>query len=178
MQLGLDPLYRLYETSDGWVCIAVTNDGQWKGLVNALGEPAIGDDPRFADALARGSHRHELDTVLEPLFAQRTSADIFGALDGHGVPCEIADPEFSLGVFDDPEMREHGLVVEQEHPKLGRFEHFGTTISFSDTPGRIWGPPPVVGQHTRQILDEYGYDGDEIGKLIADGAVFEDLWVD
>ncbi|HEX4218247.1 MAG TPA: CoA transferase [Acidimicrobiales bacterium] len=178
MQLGLGPLYRLYETSDGWVCIAATTEGQWKGLLDALGQPAIGDDPRFADASARGRHRPELDAVLEPLFRHRTSAELFDALDGHGVPSEIADPEFSRRVFDDPEMREHGLLVEQQHPKLGKFEHFGTTISFSDTPGRIWGPPPVVGQHTRQILDEYGYDGDEIGKLIADGAVFEDLWVD
>jgi crotonobetainyl-CoA:carnitine CoA-transferase CaiB-like acyl-CoA transferase len=75
-------------------------------------------------------------------------------------------------------MRELGLLVEQHHPKLGRFEHFGTTISFSDTPGRIWGPPPVVGQHTREIMREYDFGDDEIDKLLAGEAVFEDLWVD
>ena len=93
------------------------------------------------------------------------------------MPCEIADPRFSLQVFDDPEMRKLGLVVEQQHPKLGRFEHFGSTISFSDTPGRIFGPPPVVGQHTREIMGEHGFDEDEIDKLLAGEAVFEELWV-
>jgi crotonobetainyl-CoA:carnitine CoA-transferase CaiB-like acyl-CoA transferase len=178
MQLGVHPLYRLYQTADGWVCIAATKDGQWHGLLDALGEPTVGDDPRFGNASARAAHRHELDEVLEPLFRRQASADVFAALDRHGVPCEIADPDFARHAFDDPEMRERGLLVEQHHPKLGRFEHFGTTISFSDTPGRIWGPPPVVGQHTREILRQYDFDDDEIEKLLAGEAVFEDLWVD
>ncbi len=69
-------------------------------------------------------------------------------------------------------------MVEQQHPKLGRFNHFGSTITFSETPSRIWGPPPVVGQHTREIMRENGYDAGEIDKLLAGEAVFEDLWVD
>ena len=105
------------------------------------------------------------------------SRDLFERLDAHGVPCEIADPDFAAGVFDDPEMRARGLVVEQQHPKLGRFEHFGTTIDFSDTPGKIWGPPPLVGQHTREIMHEYGFDDTEIDKLIEVKAVFEELSV-
>jgi crotonobetainyl-CoA:carnitine CoA-transferase CaiB-like acyl-CoA transferase len=178
MQLGLHPLYRLYRTADGWVCIAATKDEHWRGLLAALGPTDVGDDPRFGDAPSRGAHRHELDEVLEPLFRARSATDVFAALDHHGVPCEIADPEFSRRAFDDPEMRELGLLVEQHHPKLGRFEHFGTTISFSDTPGRIWGPPPVVGQHTREIMREYDFSDDEIEKLLAGDAVFEDLWVE
>jgi crotonobetainyl-CoA:carnitine CoA-transferase CaiB-like acyl-CoA transferase len=178
MQLGLHPLYRLYQTADGWVCIAATKDEHWRGLLGALGHASVGDDPRFGDASGRAAHRQELDELLEPLFRKGTAADVFAALDEHGVPCEIADPEFSRRAFDDPEMRELGLLVEQQHPKLGRFEHFGTTISFSDTPGRIWGPPPVVGQHTREIMREYDFGDDEIDKLLAGEAVFEDLWVD
>ena len=100
--------------------------------------------------------------------------DAFALLDASGVPCEIADPDFSLGVFDDPEMRARGLVVTQDHPVLGRFDHFGTTIDFSETPGRIWGPPPLVGQHTREIMHEYGFDDDDVDKLIEIGAVFEE----
>ena len=178
MQLGLHPLYRLYRTADGWVCIAATKDEHWRGLLDALGRTSIGDDPRFGDAPSRAAHRQELDELLEPLFRTRTAAAVFAALDQRGVPCEISDPDFGRRVFDDPEMRDLGLVVEQHHPKLGRFEHFGTTISFSDTPGRIWGPPPVVGQHTREIMREYDFGDDEIEKLLAGEAVFEDLWVD
>ncbi|HWF20750.1 MAG TPA: CoA transferase [Acidimicrobiales bacterium] len=178
MQLGLHPLYRLYQTADSWVCIAATKDEHWRSLLDALGHTSVGDDPRFGDASGRAAHRQELDELLEPLFRERTAADVFAVLDENGVPCEIADPEFSRHAFDDPEMRELGLLVEQHHPKLGRFEHFGTTISFSDTPGRIWGPPPVVGQHTREIMREYDFGDDEIDKLLAGEAVFEDLWVD
>lgn len=183
MQLGPHPLYRLYEAADGWLCVAATRDGQWRALVDAVreldGEAATTlGDPRFADDAGRTAHRTELEAVLAPCFRARPAAELFTALDGHGVPCEVADPEHSRRMFDDPEMRAHGLVVEQHHPKLGRFEHFGSTIGFSDTPGRIWGPPPVVGQHTRAILAEHGYDEGEIDGLVAAGAVYEELWVD
>jgi crotonobetainyl-CoA:carnitine CoA-transferase CaiB-like acyl-CoA transferase len=116
--------------------------------------------------------------VLEPLFRRRNGSDLFLSLDGRGVPCEIADEQFSSRIFEDPEMLARGLVVHQQHPKLGGFDHFGSTIFFSETPGRIWGPPPVVGEHTRDIMREYGYDTAEIEKLLAGEAVFEDLWVD
>jgi crotonobetainyl-CoA:carnitine CoA-transferase CaiB-like acyl-CoA transferase len=67
-------------------------------------------------------------------------------------------------------------VVKQQHPKLGRYEQFGVTIDFSDTPQRIFGPPPVVGQHTREIMREYGYDDADVDKLVESNAVFEELW--
>jgi crotonobetainyl-CoA:carnitine CoA-transferase CaiB-like acyl-CoA transferase len=178
MQLGLHPLYRLYETADWWMCIAALSGDHWVGLLDALGEATLAEDPRFADAAARAAHADELATLLEPLFRQRNAHDLFEALDGRGVPCEIADPDFSSGIYDDPEMQARGLVVEQQHPKLGRFDHFGRTITFSDTPGRIWGPPPVVGEHTREIMLEHGYETGEIEKLLAGAAVFEELWVD
>jgi len=178
MQLGLTALYRLYETADGWLCIAVVDDHQWRSLLDVLGLGHLASDVRFADPGARAGNDHQLWDLLEPVFRQRPAAEWFAALDQRQVPCEIADPEFAKMVFDDPDMRALGLVVTQQHPKLGRFEHFGTTIDFSDTPGKIWGPPPVVGQHTREIMVEYGYSDDEIAKLVAAAAVFEDLWVD
>ena len=62
-------------------------------------------------------------------------------------------------MFDDREMiAAEDSWCSNSIPTLGRFEHFGTTIDFSDTPGRIWGPPPLVGQHTREIMHEYGFD--------------------
>jgi len=80
--------------------------------------------------------------------------------------------------LDDPEMDAHELVVHQQHSKVGAFEHFGTTISFSDAPGRIWGPPPVCGQHTRAIMREHGFEDAEVDKLIDARAVFEEHWVE
>jgi crotonobetainyl-CoA:carnitine CoA-transferase CaiB-like acyl-CoA transferase len=159
MQLGLDPRYRLYECADGWLCVAALADDQWDALLTTL---AVGDD----------------SVAVEEAFGTRAVADVFAALDGAGVPCEIASNAFSRGMYDDPEMREHGLVVEQQHPKVGRFLHFGATITFSDTPQHIQGPPPICGQHTREILREHGYEDSEIDKLVDTRAIFEDLWVD
>jgi crotonobetainyl-CoA:carnitine CoA-transferase CaiB-like acyl-CoA transferase len=179
MQLGLGPLYRLYRTGDdGWICLAVLMDAEWVALLDGLGHPAWAQDARFADAAARSAHAAELAAHLESEFASRSAADAFGALDAAGVPCEIADESFCLTVHDDPEMQRNELVVRQEHPKLGRFDHFGRTIDFSDTPGRIFGPPPLCGQHTREVLLEHGYDDATIDDLIAKRAVFEELWVE
>ena len=178
MQLGLHPLYRLYEAADGWLCLAAVGDEHWPALLDALEQRSLADDPRFVDAPARAAHADELAALLEDACRSRPASELFAVLDDHGVPCEIADPDFALHVFDDPEMQAHGLVVQQQHPKLGRFEHFGTTIHFSDTPGRIWGQPPVVGQHTREIMREYGFDDTEVDKLVEAKAVFEELWVD
>ncbi|HZP27749.1 MAG TPA: CoA transferase, partial [Acidimicrobiia bacterium] len=164
MQLGLSPRYRLYEASDGWVCVAALSAEHRAGLAAALGVGALPPDG-------------ELAAVLEAWFASRTASEAFTALDGHGVPCEIADGEFGVRVHDDPEMRELGLVVKQQHPKLGRFEHFGITIDFSETPQHIWGPPPIVGQHTREIMREHGYDDADVDKLVESKAVFEAQWI-
>jgi crotonobetainyl-CoA:carnitine CoA-transferase CaiB-like acyl-CoA transferase len=162
MQLGLGPLYRLYEISDGWACIA-----------------AVTDTHRDALAAATGLELDALDAAhLEPWFRARSGAEAFAALDGFGVPCELCDDAFGRHIYDDPEMDARELVVHQQHPKVGRFEHFGKTIHFSETPERIWGPPPVCGQHTREIMREHGFEDAEIDKLADAKAVFEEHWVE
>jgi crotonobetainyl-CoA:carnitine CoA-transferase CaiB-like acyl-CoA transferase len=163
MQLGLSACYGIYETADGWICLAAITEVERAALATALDL-----DELPADA--------ELRTALEEWCAARTVQDAFAALDARGVPCEIADGEFGVRVHDDPEMQELGLVVKQQHPKLGRWEQFGVTIDFSETPQRIFGPPPVVGQHTREIMHEYGYDDADVDKLVESKAVFEELW--
>ncbi|GMU78524.1 MAG: putative CoA-transferase [Acidimicrobiia bacterium] len=178
LQLGLGAGYRLYQAADGWVCIALVTDDHWRRFAAAIGEPELLDDPRFADAGGREKHRGDLEARLVPWFAARPAAGAFAALDGHGVPCEITDPDFGTRIHDDPEMLRLGLVVKQDHPKVGRFEQYGRTIDFSDTPADILYPPPVCGQHTREVLAENGFTVDEIEALVASGAAFDELWVD
>ena len=163
MQLGLSPRYRIYPTVDGWVCLAAIADSEQAALAAALGRDALPADD-------------ELTSTLESWFAARAAADAFAALDGAGVPVEICDGDFGARVHDDPEMQALGLVVKQQHPKLGRYEQLGVTIDFSDTPQHIFGPPPVVGQHTRELMCEHGYDDADVDKLVESKAVFEELW--
>ncbi|MFN8026745.1 MAG: CoA transferase [Acidimicrobiia bacterium] len=163
MQLGLSPRYRIYPATDGWVCVAAISDVEQAALAGALGHAELSDDAT-------------LTAELEQWFAARTAADAFAALDGAGVPVEVCNGDFGVHVHDDPEMQALGLVVKQQHPKLGRYEQLGVTIDFSATPQHIVGPPPVVGQHTREIMREYGYDDADVDKLVESKAVFEELW--
>ena len=87
------------------------------------------------------------------------------------MPCEVADADFVLSLFDDPEMIEKGWVTSYEQPLVGRMNQAGLLFDLDETPGVVQGPPLVPGQHTRAILQRLGYDEDRIEKLIADGAV-------
>jgi crotonobetainyl-CoA:carnitine CoA-transferase CaiB-like acyl-CoA transferase len=181
MQTGITALYHLYETSAGWLCLAAVTEGHWDQLLAALGDRApLLDDARFATREERVKHDKELVSALSSVFALQSAAEWFTLLDRAGVPCEIADEEFGRRFFDDPEMISAGRVITYpgEHPELGRFEQCGLFWDFSATPGAVQGPPPLVGQHTREIMHEFGYGDDEIDGLCASGVIFETLSVD
>jgi len=171
-QHGIDACYRLYETQDGWVQIAAVKESQWVALCRALGLPELADDTRFAVADLRRTNREELEALLEPAFRNRTSVSWSHALDDAGVPNEI--PLDALGgevVLNDADNVALGMVASYEHPLMGVLRQFGELVHFSDTPGRITGPPPLVGQDTREILEWLGHEATEIDGLKADGVV-------
>jgi crotonobetainyl-CoA:carnitine CoA-transferase CaiB-like acyl-CoA transferase len=171
-QLGLGPLYRLYETRDGWLQLAAVREEHWPALCGVLRRPDLAADPRFATAAARAEHRAELTAVLTGAFLADHALNWRRALDTAGVPAEVSvetwDGETVL--FDDDLVR-LGLVAEYEHPLLGRVRQFGNLITFSDTPGKPGWPAPMLGQHTREILAELGYDETAIEGFRARGIV-------
>jgi len=166
-QTGTGPLYRLYATSDGWLALVVSNDGEWAALCDVISE--LGDDHRFASAVQREQHAAALTEVMEAKLSSGTSDEWFSVLDEAGVPVEIADPEAGQRWLLDPEMEAAGLVVEYPHERWGRLRQFGTLINFSRTPGRIAGPPPLLGEHSRQVLAELGYTKSDMDDLKARG---------
>jgi len=156
MQLGFSPYYRLYETRNGWLCVAAVTEEHRRALHKALG---CEDAPDL----------HALDAT----FASKEAREWFDILDAHGVPCEICDADFALGLFDDPELRALGWVTSYEQGLVGHMDQFGMLIDLSDTPGRIAGPPLVVGHDSRAILAELGLPGDEIDALCDEGVVYQ-----
>ncbi len=165
MQLGRSATSRLYETRAGWLCLVIPGEREWQSFATAVG---IGADARFATPAARAANDAALAQLLEPKFKERTAAEWFTLLDQAGVPCEVSDPKFSLGVHDDPEFKKRGWVVEYQHPFVGRLNQIGLLFDFSDTPGRVQGPPLIVGQHSREILAELGYSAAQIEEMCKD----------
>jgi len=166
-QTGFSALNRFYETRAGWLCVLAPSDGAFARLAAALAAPGLAHDARFASEAARAKHDAELATALGASFMQRSAQEAFAALDAAGVPCEICDPEFALGLHDDPELRARGWVTSYPHAFVGKLDQVGLLCDFSETPGRVQGPPLIVGQHSREILRELGYSAAEIDALCA-----------
>jgi crotonobetainyl-CoA:carnitine CoA-transferase CaiB-like acyl-CoA transferase len=172
-QTGLGACYRLYDTSDGWLQVAAVTEEQWRGLCQTLRLPELVDDPRFADATARDANRAELEQLLAKRFTDRTALTWMRLLADAGVPSEVpVDPKGGELAFFDADNERLGLVAEYEHPILGTMRQYGSLIDFSETPGRIAGAPPMVGQHTREILEWLGYAPEEMDALKRDRAVY------
>ena len=168
MQLGYSATNRLYETREGWLCVVAVNEPEWTRLCAALGLATLASDARFATPAARAKNDAALAPLFEAQMRERTAAQWFQVLDAAQVPCEISDPKFSLALHDDPQFKERGWVAAYEHPFVGRLNQIGLLFDFSETPGRVQGPPLIVGQHSREILAELGYSSEQIEALCKD----------
>ncbi len=129
------------------------------------------------------THRRALATVvpaldaatLETFFGAHTMQSAFDVLDAAGVPVEMAREDARRTWFTQPDLVAAGLVADYVHPTYGRFRQFGHLVGLSETPGRIAGPPPLLGQHSREVLADLGYTDAEIADLRDLGVT---LWPD
>ena len=140
------------------------SESEWAALGTAVGIEN--------DAINTGKRENHTNT-LEAAFLTRTALNWSRILDDAGVPNEIAvDTLGGQSLLFDSDNVALGLVADYEHSILGRIRQFGATVNFSDTPGRIFGPPPLVGEHSRQILEDLGYSGSDQEDLRKAGVVY------
>ena len=166
-QTGWGPLYRLYQTQDGWIALACVGQRSFERLGPALGRPALATDARFATDADRAAHGDALAAELADRFAELTSEAAFAALDAAGVACEIpADAPYVPDFLWDPWAQETGRVFEHQHPEHGYIREIGHCVRLSATPLVKTGTSARLGQHTRELLDELGYSGQEIDALL------------
>ncbi|MEQ1686884.1 MAG: CaiB/BaiF CoA-transferase family protein [Burkholderiaceae bacterium] len=161
--------YQVFEVADGHMIVAVGNDGQFAKFCEVAGQPDLARDPRFTRNADRVRHRAVLVPLLAALMKTRARADWLGALEAAKVPCgpinDLAD------VFADPQVLAREMTVEMPHPLSGSVRLVASPMKFSATPVQYRRPPPLLGEHTTQILGEFGVTGAEIVTLRAAGAI-------
>lgn len=142
--------YQDFPTDDGYMILAVGNDAQFARLCNTLGDAALAADARYASNKARVENRMTLIPALNKLTIKRTTADWIARLEAVGVPC---GPINTLAeVFADPQVRARGLHVDMEHPAIGTVPQVASPFRMSKTPVAYDRAPPLLGEHTDEVL--------------------------
>jgi formyl-CoA transferase/CoA:oxalate CoA-transferase len=157
--------YASFRAADGDFVIAGGNDDIWQRLCRVIGRPELADDPRFRTNADRAVRYEAVKAELEAALQTRSRSDWVRELTAAGVPCgsvrEISE------VLADPQIVARGMVTEVEHRTIGRARVIGSPVKMSDTPTSVRSAPPTLGQHTRAVLGELGYDDARISALKA-----------
>jgi len=162
--------YETFEAADGHVIVGVGSEGLWRAFCRVLGQADLADDPRFATNALRVTNYDALRARLAPLLFARTVGDWLAALEEAGIPCgrvrSVAE------ALEGPQVAARGLLVDVEHPRLGRRRFVGSPLHLDDAARSSPLPPPALGQHTDEILRErLGLDPGAIDALRQRGAV-------
>ena len=162
--------YGVFETADGPLNIAPATDDMWKRLCAILGLQQLVDDPRYATNAARIEHRQELKDVIEAKLREGSRKEWSDKLLAADIP---AGPINTLAdVFADEQVKHLGLVEDMEHAELGRIRQVGSPIVLDGRHGQsIRRAPPVLGEHTFEILGEFGYSRSDLDALASAGVI-------
>jgi crotonobetainyl-CoA:carnitine CoA-transferase CaiB-like acyl-CoA transferase len=170
-------VYGVFTARDGYLVIAAQVDDAWKRLARLIGGDDYAADTRFHTAAGRNAHREEiLGKVRAWTAAQVSVKACCAALDAAAVPC--APVQRIDEVIADPQVAARGMMVEQDHPVLGKVRLPNLPFRFSDCDTAPRGVAPLLGQHNRDVASRLGYSSAEIDALAADGVLYAEPAVD
>lgn len=162
---GLGPLYRLYQAAEGWVFVAAPRTRDFERLCTALGISDVASDERFATPAGRVAHAEALVEALGAAIAQRKASDLEADLSERGVACMRADEgPYRSWLFEQDWAREQAVIVDIEHSQDGPYTRYGAPVT-NDRPVPLRGAFPS-GTDTRALLEEIGFGGEEIERLL------------
>jgi len=161
--------YQIFKTADKYIIVAVGTEKLWASFCQSLGLQHLQNDSRFATNADRLTHREEITAELDSLFQTKPADYWLNKLKEAGIPNgpinRIPD------MLEHPQLRARGFIVELEHPLAGMIKMLGNPAHFSDTPVSYRTAPPMLGEHTAEILRQLNYSEDAISQLKADGIV-------
>jgi formyl-CoA transferase len=162
--------YEAFRARDRWFVLGAANDRQWDLLCQVIGHPELEDDPRFATNSDRLANRDALKDILSEVLITRDADGWLAELKEAGLPCGLINtiPD----VFDTPQAQARNLVLNIEHPTTGSLRLTGFPYKLSQTPAEVHHPPPLLGEHTEEVLVELlGYSSDDVSILRDRGAI-------
>jgi crotonobetainyl-CoA:carnitine CoA-transferase CaiB-like acyl-CoA transferase len=169
-------VYGCFAAADGYLVIAAQVDESWQRLAGLIGGEALAADERFSAPARRNANSAEAVALVEAwTLAQPSRAACIAALDAAGVPC--APVSRIDEVLADPQTQARGMVIEQDHPVLGRIRLPNLPFHFSDCDTSPPCPAPLLGQHNRAIAEELGYSPVEIEAMVGDGVLYAEAAV-
>ena len=161
--------YQAFRASDGWINIGGANQANWERIADVLGHPEWRADPRFATNTARMTNLSALTAAMNAVIATRTRSQWIEAFDAAGVP---VGPVHTIGeALEHPQTLARGMVVDLDHPRAGKTRAIGSPLHFSRTATAPTRPAPMLGEHTREVLREAGYQDAEIDRFAAEGVI-------
>ncbi len=161
--------YEMFPTADGYIAAGAGNDTQFRRFCHVLGLDGVPDDPRFRTNPGRVENRQTLIPMLRERFSTRPTDEWISRLEEANIPCAPINPIDK--VFAHPQAKARDMVVEVLHPTAGKVKMVGLPYKLSETPLGIYRYPPLLGEHTNQVLQELGYSDQGIASLREEGVI-------
>jgi formyl-CoA transferase/CoA:oxalate CoA-transferase len=161
--------YQAFPTAEGFVMVAVGNDGLWQRFAAALGREGLADDARFVTNPLRLAHRRELVAIIEEVLRTATTSEWVARLDAAGVP--VGPIQTVDEALADPQVRARGMIAELNHPEAGRLNTIACPVRLNRTPASVRTPPPLLGEHSDEVLAGLGLSARQIQELHESGAI-------
>ncbi len=156
--------YQVFATADDPIVVGCLTQGFWRSLCKVIGRPELIEDPRFATNVERVRHRELLVPLIAEVFRTGRGHDWIEALEAEGVPCAVVARVSEVVASE--QVRGNGMVLEIAHPIAGPVRVVGNPIKLAATPAVLGDPAPTLGQHTREVLAELGYDPQTIERMM------------